>query len=97
MFFSTEAGNVDLRVLHWLPLGTGGTGICPIEVVNWLRWLEGVAELRVVVHSCFLSHPGQTGADFGPQLPAGAGLLPLEVVNHCGGAGRGQNNICITA
>lgn len=70
--------------------------MCPIEMaieMDWLCWLEGVAELRVVVHGCFLSDPGQTGADFGPQLPAGAGLLPLKVVNHCGGTGRGQDNI----
>lgn len=60
--------------------------------MNWLRWLEGVAELRVVVHSFFLSDPGQTGADFGPQLPAGARLLPLKVVNHCGGTDNGHNN-----
>lgn len=81
----TETGYVDLRILHWLPLGAGGTGICPIEmaiVMKWLCWLEGVTELRVVVHHCFLSHLRQTGADFGPQLPAGAGLLPLKVVNH---------------
>lgn len=93
--FCTETGYVDLGVLHWLPLGTGGAGMCPIKVaveMNWLRRLEGVAELRVIVHSCFLSHRGQTGADFGPQLPAGAGLLPLKVVNHCGGTGMGQNN-----
>lgn len=90
----TETGYVDLRILHWLPLGAGGTGICPIEMaimIKWLCWLEGVAELRVVVHHCFLSHLRQTGADFGPQLPAGAGLLPLKVVNHWGGTDRRQN------
>lgn len=90
----TETGYVDLRILHWLPLSTGGSGICPIEMaieMNRLGWLEGVAELRVVVHCCFLSHLRQTGADFGPQLPAGARLLPLKVVNHWGRTGGRQN------
>lgn len=92
----TETGDVHLRILHWLPLGTGGTGVCPIEMaidMNWLRWLEGVAELRGALHSCLLSHLRQAGADFGPQLPAGAGLWPLKVVNHCGGTVRRHNII----
>lgn len=92
--FSTETGDVDLGVFHWLPLATGGSGVCPVKmaiVVKWLRWLEGVAELRVVVHSCFLSEPWQSGADFCPQLPTGARLVPLEVVKHCGGTSRGEN------